>query len=260
MIAKYPFGSLILFLLCIVPMRAAEAASFDWRWTNRSGKLVHVQIYANGRNNIWPATEQHWIVPSDRKFYTNRISCKRGEKICYGAWIADQPDLYWGVGKGGQQNCSNCCFVCDGQQSSMLSFDPGPVVASPPKTPAIRKEEWIAEGGDAAVLIGALTIETGAERGLITFGNGASLPLERVNNAEEIWKVTPPQSPIVRRGERLCTDDITYIGITRNGMDRMMKIFNTPDQPAGIGGILPSPGSCALVPMFEKSAYQKLKQ
>lgn len=156
MIAKYPFGSLILFLLCTVSMHAADAASFDWRWTNRSGKLVHVQI-------------------------------------------ADQPDLYWGVGKGGRENCSSCCFVCDGHQSSMLSFDPGPAVASPPKAPAIRKEEWVAEAGDAAVLIGALTIETGPERGLITFGNGASLPLERVSNAEEIWKVTPPQSPIVRR-------------------------------------------------------------
>ena len=43
-----------------------------------------------------------------------KISCIKGEKVCYGAWLQGNSSRYWGVGKGNQQKCADCCYTCGG--------------------------------------------------------------------------------------------------------------------------------------------------
>lgn len=45
------------------------------------------------------------------------ISCKEGERLCYGAWMPLSPIGYWGMGKEGDKSCTQCCYVCDGRES-----------------------------------------------------------------------------------------------------------------------------------------------
>lgn len=112
----------------------AEAAKFNWRWKNRSGETVHVELYSQARNHVWPGNGRVWVVPPDHVSYSNPITCRRGEKICYGAWVAGNPDLYWGVGKDDRQRCTNCCYRCRGRQSSVIVFDPARSPVAPKLT------------------------------------------------------------------------------------------------------------------------------
>jgi hypothetical protein len=104
---------------------SAQAAKLGWRWQNRSGQTLNVELYSDIRDgHVWPGNNRTWVVPSDGVIYVNPISCKRGERICYGAWIGDGTGDSWGVGKAKQHSCANCCFVCNGRQTDVIVFRP----------------------------------------------------------------------------------------------------------------------------------------
>lgn len=111
----------VILVLGLLP-NSAQSASFDWRWANRSGETIHVELYSKGRNNVWPGNGRFWIAAPNNRVYSNRISCQRGEYICYGAWLADDENTWWGAGKGGQQACNNCCYHCNGRSSQVINF------------------------------------------------------------------------------------------------------------------------------------------
>lgn len=74
-----------------------------------------VKFFSQTRNNVWPAANKQYIlVRSD----TYRLSCKPGEKICFGAW-RDYQTIYWGVGRG-KEGCANCCIICGGGMETTL--------------------------------------------------------------------------------------------------------------------------------------------
>jgi hypothetical protein len=89
----------------------AKAADMGWPITNRSPYAIEIQFYSRSRNAVWPPRGQVWVVQP----YGNIspvLRCSDGEYICYGAWPRGSGTLFWGVGRGGAQGCSSCCFVC----------------------------------------------------------------------------------------------------------------------------------------------------
>ncbi len=45
---------------------------------------VDMKFYSKSRNNVWPGASSHWTI-KDYSVKEYRLSCIRGERICYGA-------------------------------------------------------------------------------------------------------------------------------------------------------------------------------
>jgi len=71
------------------------------------------------RNRVWPGGSQIYLL-KDSNVHTYRLNCRKGEKICYGAWRRGNPDSWWGAGYGGRKGCTNCCHICGGSASHTL--------------------------------------------------------------------------------------------------------------------------------------------
>lgn len=71
------------------------------------------------RNRVWPGGSQIYLL-NDSGAHTYRLNCRKGEKICYGAWRRGNPDSWWGAGYGGRKGCTNCCHICGGSASHTL--------------------------------------------------------------------------------------------------------------------------------------------
>ena len=95
---------------------AQPGSATTMTWTVKSMYKYRVQIafYSRERNHEWPGNGQAWDL-NDYNDHTYTLNCRRGEKICFGAWVTGNASKYWGVGFGGRQGCSTCCFIC-GQQ------------------------------------------------------------------------------------------------------------------------------------------------
>jgi hypothetical protein len=91
----------------------ANNSSISWRFNNRSGVKVLYRFYSKSRNWVWPSNNKAFVLPNGQN-QRNDITCKRGEYVCYGAWVSNNPNFFWGVGKSGNRPCANCCFTCNG--------------------------------------------------------------------------------------------------------------------------------------------------
>ena len=93
-------------------------------WTVKSMYQYRVQIafYSRERNHEWPGNGQAWDL-NDYNNHTYTLNCRRGEKVCFGAWVTGNASKFWGVGFGGKQGCSTCCFLC-GQQPQPQVLQP----------------------------------------------------------------------------------------------------------------------------------------
>ncbi len=117
---------------------------FAWRVRNNSGEVVQYQVYSTTRpGHVWPGGGQVRVVSPDGRTYVDPISCEKGEKICYGAWLARDKSQYWGAGSDGKQSCADCCYVCGGF-SQVIGFG-RPVVVARPAEPAQPDDEHEAE-------------------------------------------------------------------------------------------------------------------
>lgn len=136
-------GGVCRFLACLIIMSAclavqpAEARNLVFHFRNISGSPLQYQLYAQERGNIWPGTTQVYTIPPSGKVFDAPISCQQGEHVCFGAWVEGRGDFYWGVGKNSQQSCSDCCFICKGTSTTLITFNPPnlakPAAASPTK-------------------------------------------------------------------------------------------------------------------------------
>ena len=93
-------------------------------WTVKSLYQYKVQIafYSRERNHEWPGSGQAWDL-NDYNNHTYTLNCRRGEKVCFGAWVTGNSSKFWGVGFGGKQGCASCCFFC-GQQPQPQVLQP----------------------------------------------------------------------------------------------------------------------------------------
>lgn len=104
---------------------AAPALAQQMTWTiiNRTPDFVELEFISNTYNNrFWPGNDRVYAIdPWGQQSYT--LNCEYGEQICYGAWYAGNPNVYWGGGLGNEQYCDDCCSTC-GQGNRTVNLDP----------------------------------------------------------------------------------------------------------------------------------------
>ncbi len=109
--------------LVAIVMPAAHAASDTLVWKVRSQYpyQVYLEFYSQDNNHSWPGGGNAYIL-EDSRFHTYRLNCRSGERICYGAWVTTDDSIYWGVGRYGDNRCSNCCYVCGAGSTESITL------------------------------------------------------------------------------------------------------------------------------------------
>jgi hypothetical protein len=92
----------------------SHRSTFTFFNRNSSGWDARLRFFSKSRNWVWPGPSSAWVMRPDRVQRVVRISCIRGERVCYGAWRASNPSYYWGVGAWGNKPCWTCCYTCNG--------------------------------------------------------------------------------------------------------------------------------------------------
>ena len=101
-----------------------SAAELQWSFDNEARGRINIEFYSSNRNHVWPGNgEVYYIYPNDG-IRTMTLSCRQGEKICYGAWLDSNSNYYWGVGPGGKQGCNGCCYTCGGGSTQTIDLIP----------------------------------------------------------------------------------------------------------------------------------------
>lgn len=104
------------------PNSAARAETLTWRIQKYYPGTVHVRFFAKRRGVVWPSTTRAYVI-SDGRVTHYRLRCVRGEKICYGAWLAHRKNREWGLGHDGNSGCRNCCMICDGSETPIFDLN-----------------------------------------------------------------------------------------------------------------------------------------
>jgi hypothetical protein len=100
---------------------AKKNNSLRWNIQNRSGRRIELQLYSQNRPWVWPSSNRVYLFPDSKKYSIN-ISCRKNEKICYGAWLSGNTRTYWGVGYKGRQGCRGCCYICGRGQTGLIQL------------------------------------------------------------------------------------------------------------------------------------------
>ena len=110
--------SLVLLAAAAVPGKTAKAETFTFLMQSLYPYKVSVAFYSKSRGHVWPGVRKGYVM-ADSEVHEYTLKCRRGEKICYGAWVTGKTYKYWGVGFRGRKYCSNCCYICDGGESKI---------------------------------------------------------------------------------------------------------------------------------------------
>ncbi|MCB9992991.1 MAG: hypothetical protein H6873_04955 [Hyphomicrobiaceae bacterium] len=85
--------------------------------------VVSLEFYSQDRNYVWPGNSQVYLL-EDYDTHEFALSCNKGEKICFGAWVRNRSDLYWGVGPNNAEYCTDCCYTCNGGYTQTIVLNP----------------------------------------------------------------------------------------------------------------------------------------
>jgi len=109
----------VALVLPIATIASAEDITFGLK--NDSDHDIQIEFYSQDRNHAWPGGDQAYNLSSgDSNSYP--LTCRSGEKICYGAWVKGKSTTYWGVGLNNKQSCEACCQTCgDGNLQRTLT-------------------------------------------------------------------------------------------------------------------------------------------
>jgi hypothetical protein len=111
---------ILLIVLFALISTAAMADSLTWRFENNHENIVDLELYAD--DGKWPGGGEVYSL-NDGTTRKVKINCRKGEQICYGAWLRGSSSEAWGAGKGGEGDCDSCCFVCGTGQTPILTFN-----------------------------------------------------------------------------------------------------------------------------------------
>lgn len=103
----------VIVAAAVLSPAASVAGDMEIWMKSKDPHVVHFQLFSQSRNVIWPGPSDVWVLDgwNQERF---AFSCQEGEKICYGAWVANTEGTeYWGAGFDGEDGCSNCCFTCE---------------------------------------------------------------------------------------------------------------------------------------------------
>ncbi|WP_417670980.1 hypothetical protein [Roseibium sp.] len=121
----------LLLVLCAVPFiltagvtQQVSAETLTWEFRSEHPKIVDVELYSQTRRgHVWPGNNKVYVL-DDYSNKTIRISCRYGEKVCYGAWVRNRNNSYWGVGYNNRNGCRSCCYTCDGGSTKVIVLNP----------------------------------------------------------------------------------------------------------------------------------------
>ncbi len=108
-------------LLISVFAGSASAESLVVRMESEHPNSVAVMFYSTSRDHIWPDNKDVFLIDDDG-VHTYPLQCKTGEQICYGAWVRGDEKSFWGVGPDNKQECTDCCFQCEGGETNIISL------------------------------------------------------------------------------------------------------------------------------------------
>ncbi len=137
----------------------------------------------------WPGGDQVYLI-SDHELHTYRLTCQRGEKICFGAWRRGNTNSYWGGGYAAREGCTNCCLMCGSQHTYNLNANSEDSTTS--STDALNT---------LGTVLGALSSGLNAANAL----NGGSVSTPSVNRPSQTYR--PPARP--SKGHTNGSSDIT---------------------------------------------------
>jgi hypothetical protein len=123
---KHLLQSACVLLTLFVAMGQASAQSLTFVIRNEANGVVDYKLWSQNRNNVWPDARNVYGLNHRGDQRSTRISCVRGETICYGAWFRNNPKITWGAGVNGKARCASCCYVCNGSTTSVktLTYSP----------------------------------------------------------------------------------------------------------------------------------------
>lgn len=99
----------------------ALAADVTFMMRNDHPNAVEVELYSQDRNHIWPGNGEVYYL-DDGETKSIALSCKSGEKICYGAWVSGEKETYWGTGPDNGETCTDCCYTCTGGETEEINL------------------------------------------------------------------------------------------------------------------------------------------
>lgn len=102
---------------------AAQADSLQMSIESHHPNVVSLEFYSQDYNRAWPGDGQVYLL-DDSQTHEYNLNCESGETICFGAWVRNQSDSYWGVGMNNSQRCTDCCYVCGGNGSNVRVLNP----------------------------------------------------------------------------------------------------------------------------------------
>jgi len=100
----------------------ASAETLTFRIRSEHENTVDVEFYSQERRISWPGNGQVYSI-RDSETHRYALNCRRGEQICYGAWVRGERSTYWGVGYANQHRCKNCCYECDGETTRVIELE-----------------------------------------------------------------------------------------------------------------------------------------
>jgi hypothetical protein len=100
-------------ILTLAEPRGAFAEDETFRVTSMAEKDVQIEFFSEDRHHVWPGNDKAYNL-NDYKEHGFKLACVNNEKICYGAWVTNKPNVYWGMGFNGKEGCADCCVGCSG--------------------------------------------------------------------------------------------------------------------------------------------------
>ena len=102
---------------------ALAQSTLTFRMLSEHPADLEVRFYSNDRAGFkWPSGDRVYELDDSDDVSLFKLSCLGGEKICYGAWVADRPKVSWGVGKDRRNSCKKCCYTCNGGETPVITL------------------------------------------------------------------------------------------------------------------------------------------
>ena len=96
----------------------ARAETLTFVIESQVDDVLRLEFSSTSRQVFWPAGNKSWVL-DDYEPHSYKLSCNRGEQVCYGAWQTDGT-LRWGRGYRADTACKACCYTCNGSTTKVI--------------------------------------------------------------------------------------------------------------------------------------------
>jgi len=86
-------------------------ANITFRFVSEYPYVVHFEFNSQNYNRTWPGGGEVYVL-DDWETREVTLNCEFGEEIAWGAWVKNNPSIYWGSGRNGSQSCESCVYTC----------------------------------------------------------------------------------------------------------------------------------------------------